>query len=484
MTKPIRVRLAPSPTGPLHIGTARTGLFNFLFARKMGGTFVLRIEDTDLERSEPKYEKDILQNLDWLGIEWDEGPLVSGGYKGDFGPYRQSERLDTYERHLLKLLEDGKAYYCFCSEEELEIGRQEMLARGVAPKYSGKCATMDTKVVEEKIGAGIKSVIRFRMPETRIVFHDLVRGPVEFDVALTGDIVIAKTPRIPLYNFAVVVDDYEMNISHVIRGEDHISNTPKQIALQQALGFPTPHYAHLPLILDKNRAKLSKRFNAVSLSDYKNTGYLHESLFNFIALLGWHPSELNTEIFSQQELARLFELERVQKAGAIFDIEKLNWINSHYIKTKTIEELLKDVVAFVPEEWKKDEVKLLAILELQRGRMKRLSEFDELARFFFQLPEYAGELLVWKEMSFERARENLSSVSELLKNLSDRLGWNKEVLEAHIMPFAEERGRGEVLWPFRVSLSGQKMSPGPFEIAEILGREETLQRIKIAIEKF
>ena len=250
MHNPIRVRLAPSPTGPLHIGTARTGLFNFLFARKMGGVFVLRIEDTDLERSEVRHEKDIIDHLIWLGITWDEGPIVetqnqkskikNQNYRGSYGPYRQSERLDIYEKYLKQLLAEDKAYFCFCPEEELGIERQEMLARGVAPKYSGRCRRLSSFEVEKRIGDNASFVIRFRMPETHITFEDMIRDKVVFDTTLFGDIVIAKNFRTPLYNFAVVVDDFEMKISHVIRGEDHISNTPKQIALQQALGFETP----------------------------------------------------------------------------------------------------------------------------------------------------------------------------------------------------------------------------------------------------
>jgi len=467
--KPIRVRLAPSPTGSLHIGTARTGLFNYLFAKKMGGTFVLRVEDTDLERSEPAFEKDILEHLMWLGIMWDEGP------------YRQSERLDIYEKYLLQLLEAGHVYYCFCREEDLEIERQEMMARGVAPKYSGRCRAIFPDDATKRMAQGEASVIRFKMPETRIVFQDMIRGKVEFDTSLFGDVVIAKNVRTPLYNFAVVVDDFEMNISHVIRGEDHISNTPKQIALQKALGFTTPEYAHLPLILDKNRAKLSKRFNAVSILEYRNTGYLPNALFNFIALLGWHPSVSDTELLTQGELVEQFDISRVQKAGAIFDIEKLNWMNAHYIKEKTPEELTALLDSFVPEGWTGHKEKLTAIVSLERERMKRLSEFTDLARFFFDMPEYDPQLLMWKTMSAQIAHDNLKTVAEILG--AHEGIWNKSELESLIMPLTELRGRGEVLWPLRVALSGQSHSPGPIEIAAILGKEDVLGRIVSALEK-
>ncbi|MBI5421205.1 MAG: glutamate--tRNA ligase [Parcubacteria group bacterium] len=466
---PIRVRLAPSPTGSLHIGTARTGLFNYLFAKKLGGTFVLRIEDTDLERSEPAFEKDILEHLTWLGLSWDEGP------------YRQSERLDIYEKYLIQLFEKGDVYYCFCREEELEIERQEMMTRGVAPKYSGRCSHLSREQAEQRAVQGESSVIRFRMPETRIAFEDMIRGKVEFDTSLFGDVVIAKNVRTPLYNFAVVVDDFEMKISHVIRGEDHISNTPKQIALQRALGFTTPEYAHLPLILDKNRAKLSKRFNAVSILEYKNSGYLPEALFNFIALLGWHPSISDAELLTQEELIEQFDISRVQKAGAIFDIEKLNWMNAHYVKEKTPEELVVLLTPFLPEEWVRDKEKLVAIISLEQERMKRFSEFSDLARFFFDLPEYEAQLLVWKTMSLEMAEDNLKIVLGVLGAYNEI--WNTSAVETLIMPLTESRGRGEMLWPLRVALSGQSHSPGPFEIAGILGKEDSIRRIELALQK-
>src|SRR3989338_1267749 len=293
----IRVRIAPSPTGFLHIGTARTALFNWLFAKKEGGLFVLRVEDTDLERSDSKYERDIIENLEWLGLVWDEGPLAapenkigelpfssqSPKYKGDFGPYRQSERLDVYEKHLKKLLDENLAYYCYCSKEELEAERQSMLAQGLPPRYSGKCRA------KPKSGENLQ-LIRFKVSEAKLSFTDLIRGKIAFDTSLIGDIAIAKDLKSPLYNFAVVIDDYEMKISHVIRGEDHIANTPKQILLQKALGFSLPQYAHLPLILDSDRSKMSKRYLATSIKDYRDQGYLPEALVNFMALLGWHPA--------------------------------------------------------------------------------------------------------------------------------------------------------------------------------------------------
>ncbi len=474
---PIRVRLAPSPTGHLHIGTARTGLFNFLFARKLGGKIIIRVEDTDMERSEKEYETEILEYLKWLGITWDEGPDVQGG----FGPYRSSERADHYEKYLRRLLEENKAYYCFCAEEELELQRQEMLAKGIAPKYAGTCASLTEYEQSERVAEGLSPVVRFRMPERVIRFKDMVRGTVEFDASLFGDVIIARNIHSALYNFAVVVDDYEMEITHVIRGDDHIANTPKQIVFQEALGFTTPEYAHLPLILDKNRAKLSKRFNTVSILDYKNAGYLPEALFNFIALLGWHPSGSDSELLTQGELIAQFDISRVQKAGAIFDIEKLNWMNAHYIKEKTPEELVSLIGSFVPEEWMHHKEKLFAIITLEQERMSRLNEFPDLARFFFYLPEYDAQLLVWKTMPTQAVEDNLKATLDILTSHNGI--WDSSSLESVVMPITESRGRGEVLWPFRVALSGQSHSPGPFDIAGVLGKEESLRRIESALLK-
>jgi len=316
----IRVRIAPAPTGFLHIGLARTAFFNYLFAKKYQGIFILRIEDTDRERSKPEYEKDIMEGLKWLGIEWDEGPDIGG----DYGPYRQSEKKEIYAKYLKKLLDENKAYHCFCSEEELEAQRQYQLSIGEAPRYSGKCASLPKEVVEKYLTEGKPWVLRFRIPGKKIEFEDLIRGKVEFDTSLMGDTVIAKNLFTPLYNFACVIDDFEMQVSHVIRGEDHISNTPKQILLQEALGFPQPKYAHLPLILGPDRTKLSKRHGAISVSEYKREGYLPEALINFMAFLGWNPGG-EREIYSLASLIKEFSLEAVQKSGAIFNIKRLDF---------------------------------------------------------------------------------------------------------------------------------------------------------------
>lgn len=416
----VRTRIAPSPTGSLHLGTARTALFNYLFAKKERGKFILRIEDTDLERSLPEFEKDILEGLTWLGLERDEF-------------YRQSERVEIYQKYIQKLLAEGRAYL----SKEQEGARAE--------------------------------VIRFKNPGRKVIFHDLIRGEIEFATKDSGDFVIAKDEQTPLYHFAVVADDYEMKISHVIRGEDHISNTPRQILIQEALGFPRPQYAHLPLILGPDRTKLSKRHRAQSIREYRETGYLAPAMFNFLALLGWHPAD-EKEILSAAELIRLFTLERVQKAGAIFNLEKLDWINGEYIKAMRPEELAGALRDFIPKNWLVSSPNLVRIAALFQDRIRHLSDFADLSKFFFEAPSYPKELLRWQgKGNYEVIKKHLEKICELLPE------------SEKIMAYADQEGRGEVLWPLRVALSGREASPGPFEIAEILGKEEALQRIKRAI---
>jgi len=330
----VRVRIAPAPTGRLHIGTARTALFNYLFAKKNQGSFILRIEDTDPKRSKSEFEKNIMENLRWLGIEWNEGPDA----EGDYGPYKQSQRREIYVKYLKKLLAQGDAYYCFCTKEELEVEREYQLSIGQPPKYSGKCVNLPKEVVKKHLAEGKPSVIRFKTPLKKVEFDDSVRGHLEFDASLIGDMVIAKNLNYPLYNFTCAIDDYEMRISHVIRGEDHLSNTPKQILIQRVLGFSQPKYAHLPLILGPDRAKLSKRHGAISISEYKKQGFLPEAMINFIAFLGWHPGT-ERYIYSLPALIKEFSLERVQKSGAVFNLKRLDFLNGFYIRGKSIEKL-------------------------------------------------------------------------------------------------------------------------------------------------
>lgn len=476
--KPVRVRLAPSPTGLLHIGLVRTALFNWLFARQKQGAFILRIEDTDGERSEKKYEQEILEGLLWLGLSWDEGPILdSPKYIGEYGPYRQSERGLIYKNHLTKLIEEKRAYYCYCTKEELEAQRQAMLAQGLPPKYDGHCRNL------EKAPAGKKpEVIRFKTPETKVEFKDIIRGKVSFDAGTFGDLVIAKDTENPLYNFAVVIDDSLMKISHVIRGEDHISNTPKQILLQRALGLEEVSYAHLPLILNPDRSKLSKRHVETSLLEYRNQGYLPKAVINFLALLGWHP-EQDREILSIQELVKEFDLKRVQKSGAIFNTEKLEWLNKEYVKNLSTEEITDSLEPFLKAKSVSVPKHLLSkIVVLERARMKNLNNFLEIAGFFFQLPNYEASLLVWQKESSQKIKTILKESLEVIRNIKAS-EFNRRILAESLANMVDKEGRGPVFWPLRVAVSGLAASPDPLEIIEILGPEETEKRLLIAIDK-
>ncbi len=498
-------RIAPSPTGALHIGTARTALFNYLFAKQNKGKFILRIEDTDAERGDAKYEQDILESLEWLGIKWD----------GEV--YKQSQRIPIYKKYLEKLLKEKKVYYCFCSKEELETTRKHQMSAGQAPHYNGKCAVLSEQEVQERLKKGDKSVIRFRISKNKIVFQDLVRGNVEFDSSLFGDIVIAKDLETPLYNFAVAVDDFEMKINYIIRGEDHISNTPKQILIQEALGFSAITYAHLPLILGPDRAKLSKRHNAVSITQYKEEGYLPEAMINFMAFLGWNPGT-EKEIFSMESLIKEFSLKKIQKAGAVFNIKRLDWLNGFYIRQKSLDELtnlcipylvdkemiepifesqeavpnlacyfgrtiaLKYIVKETKEKIDFDGIKRM--IALYQERLKKLSEIPEFIDFFFkQKLAYDKDLLKWKDMSNELLKKALDKLEEKLSGVKPDQ-FDKENLEKVFLreaeKFDESGNRGYLLWPFRVAITGKKMSASPFEVAEILGKEKTLERIKTA----
>jgi len=453
--KKIKVRFAPSPTGLFHIGTARTALFNYLFAKKNHGEFILRIEDTDLERSEQKYEEDIINNLKWLGLEWD----------GNI--FKQSERIEIYQKHIKKLLDSGQAFWCDHTKEELEEEKKEQIKRKEAPRH-----------ICDRKGKAKEGIIRFHCPDKKISFNDLIRGKLEFDTNLFGDIGIAKDEKTPLYNLAVVIDDAEMEISHIIRGEDHISNTPKQILLQEALNFNRPEFAHLPLILGPDKSKLSKRHGAVSVNQYKEQGYLSEAVINFMALLGWNPGT-EKEIFLLEELVKEFSLERVHKAGAVFNLERLDWINSQYIRKMDLDELTKKCLPYLPENTDFEYVK--KIVSLEQERIKKLSEIGELTKFFFTDElEYDPELLIWKKMSLKDVKNNLELLEKTLEK-TDK--FDQKSLEAILMPLADKQGRGELLWPLRVALSGQKASPGPFEIMDVLGKEKTLKRIKEAIKK-
>jgi len=433
----VRVRIAPSPTGFLHIGRTRTILFNYLFAKKYGGKMIFRIEDTDKARSKKEYQEDILQGLDWLGIAYDEGPFL------------QSERTALYQKYIHDLIEKGNAYE---AEESTEGG--------------GK-------------------VIRLKNRNEKVTFQDHIRGEVTIDTTDLGDFIIARNINEPLYNFTVVVDDHEMKITHIIRGDDGISNTPRQILIQEAIGAIRPEYAHVPLILGSDRSKLSGRHGAVSLNEYRKAGYLPEAMINYLALLGWHPEgthgEKEPEIFSLNELIKSFDISRIQKGGAMMNLEKLNWINKHYIDNLSDEAFLDHARQFVTSEVGKS---LDIFGKVFRGRISYFSQISDELKSIFEPPEYPGDLLLWNgKLEKNNVSETLDMLYKKLSELSESHFEDFSKLEAAISPFFQERARGGVLWPLRAALSGKRASLGPFELALVLGKEKSLERITIAQKK-
>ena len=461
--------MAPSPTGALHVGTARTALFNFIFAKHTGGKFVMRIEDTDTERSEEKWEKDIVENLKWLGLSWDEF-------------YRQSERTEIYKKYIEKLLKEKKAFYCIHTTDELKEEQRKQNAKKEAPRHV--CQYRDRETSPEFIQ---KAIIRFKNNSTGTIgFKDGAKGDINFTAELLGDFSIAKNVNTPLYNFAVVVDDFEMKITHVLRGEDHIPNTPKQILLQKALGFNEPQYLHIPLLLGPDKSKLSKRHGATSVSKYAEDGYLPDALFNFLALLGWRPKQDEKEIMASDEIIREFEVEDIQKSSAIFDIEKLNWMNGQYLRKLNVDKFTELCVPYLEKAGlieKNTDIELVKkIVSLEQPRVKKLKDIIEATEFAFQEPEYDPSLLIWKQMPVDELKNILANLRDIIVNIDEK-SWNKKYIEEVIMPKAEEIGdRGQMLWPLRVALTGKKASPGPFEVMEVLGKEKTLKRIEKAIK--
>lgn len=430
MSQKVITRFPPSPTGFLHIGRARTALFNYLFAKKNAGKMVFRIEDTDKERSKKEFEQNIIDSLSWLGITYDEGP------------FRQSERSEIYKKYLKKLVDSGHAYVS--KEIPKEPGDRE-------------------------------EVIRFKNPNTKITFTDLIRGEITFDTTDLKDFVLARSMEEPVYHLAVVVDDFEMGITHIIRGDDGISNTPRQILIQQALGAPQPIYAHLPLILAPDRSKLSGRHGAISVTDYQKKGYLPEALVNYLALLGWNPGT-EQEIFSIEELISAFDVSKIQKAGAIFSEEKLNWFNKQYIEKLSLDAFKIAAKDFIPEGTSEK------LLPLIKEKISKFSDIKDLLEgelsFVNPLAPYAKESLKWKqEKDLENTKTYLKSIIEKISILND---FSKESVKAALWPMAEEKGKGNVLWPMRYALSGKEKSPDPFAISEILGKEETLKRLTFA----
>lgn len=460
MTAP-RTRFSPSPTGYFHIGGARTALFNWLFARHYQGVFILRIEDTDIERSQKVYEEDILASLQWLGLAWDEGP------------YRQSQRLDTYEFYARELVNRGAAYYCDCPPEVLEQLRQEALAKKEKPRYHGRCR-------DRGLTAGPNRALRFRCPRQGVThWHDLTKGPLAFDNAELDDLVLVRADGVPTYNFAVVVDDITMNISHVIRGDDHVPNTPRQILIYEALRAKLPQFAHIPMILGPDRAKLSKRHGAPSVMDYKRMGYLPAAMVNFLARLGW--SHGDQEVFSKEELIQHFTLEHVGKAASIFDTEKLSWLNGHYLRQTPAGELAPLFQEFLAQAGIQIESPdhLDKIIRTLQPRAHTLADMAEQARFYFQAPQSYEEKAATKFLT-PAIKPILQIIAERLSHLAP---FTEEAVNTLFQEVQQESGKKmkEIAQAIRLALTGRSASPGLFEVMEILGAQEVHRRLQSAI---
>ena len=476
--KTVRVRFAPSPTGSLHLGNTRTAIFNWLFARHTGGEFILRIEDTDKERSTPESVSLILESLRWLGLDWDEGPDVGG----DFGPYYQMQRLDKYKKHIDILIKGNMVYPCFCTPERLAEMRHQMQKKKLPPRYDGKCKNLSEEEIEHLTSQGIKHVLRFKVPTTGATeFKDLIHGKISIENSVLDDFVIVKSNTGPTYNFACVVDDIEMKITHVIRGDDHISNTPKQIAIYKALGLNPPEFAHIPLILGPDKAKLSKRHGAASPLEYKDMGYLPHTLLNFLTLLGWAPGD-NREIMSRDEIIQSFSIEKINDRNAVFDSQKLDWMNGVYIRKMPLEKL----VDIALEELKKAELikdtkevdinKISKIVKLIQERLKKFSEIPQLINYFFDKPVYE-EKAVRKFLKKNGVPEMLQELCVVIEKTK---AFDIETLESVVRAFIEKKGvkPGDVIHPVRVALTGRAASPPIFDVMDVLGKQTCLERIK------
>ncbi|MAF85528.1 MAG: glutamate--tRNA ligase [Dehalococcoidales bacterium] len=486
MKKPVRVRYAPSPTGAPHVGNIRTALFNWLFARHYGGSFIVRIEDTDVARKVEGTVETILNSLRWLGLDWDEGPEVEGKY----GPYFQSQRLDLYREAAERLVSQGDAYYCYCSPQRLEEMRAEQVRRKQPPGYDRHCRNLSEQERKQKEAEGISPVVRFKAPlEGQVRFTDLIRGEVVFENNTMDDLVLLKSDGYPTYHLASVVDDHLMEISHVLRAEEWLSSTPRHLLLYQALGFEPPQFAHLPMILGSDRSKLSKRHGAVSIVEYYKQGYLPEAMVNFLTLLGWSLDD-KTEIMSRQELIDNFSLERVSRTAAIFNRDKLDWMNGVYIRSLTADEFFNVAQPYLMEDKLAGEAVILDekyvrdILPLIQERARTLTEVAELAQFFFvEELEYDANLLIAKNMSRESANQALKAGQQ---KLSQSEVFEVESLEAILRPLAVELGlkTGQLFGTLRVAVTGRTAAPPLFQTMAALGKERCLKRIEAAIQRF
>ncbi|MBP5993724.1 MAG: glutamate--tRNA ligase [Candidatus Moranbacteria bacterium] len=510
-----RVRFAPSPTGYLHVGGLRTALYNYLFARRQCGVYALRIEDTDQSRFVEGAVESLFRSLTTLGVRHDEGIFLkdesldgvtrqSERYpdiveRGAYGPYIQSERLSLYRQYADELVASGKAYRCFCSSERLEEMRATQMAEKRAPKYDRHCRNLGAEKVASQMALGTPSVIRLAVPDDRnIIFEDSVRGEVKISTDAFDDQVLIKSDGFPTYHLANVVDDHLMEITDVIRGEEWLPSTPKHILLYEAFGWTAPRFAHLPLLLNPDKSKLSKRQGDVAVEDYLAKGYLKEALINFVAFLGWNPGHGETqEIFSLEELVAKFDLANVHKAGAVFDMQKLDWLNGEYIKRLAIDDLLERALPFFESKdffqaWQSTHAGLSSdeqsafmkrVLVIEQDRLAKLSDVGEQNPFFFSATlEYDRDLLRWKENTDAETHEALSQALELLEKQETSVWSDHAALEKLLLEAAGDK-RGDFLWPLRVALSGVAKSPSPFDCAWVLGREASLKRLRRAIEK-
>ncbi|MBI1805374.1 MAG: glutamate--tRNA ligase [Ignavibacteriae bacterium] len=484
-TNNVRVRFAPSPTGYLHVGGLRTALYNYLFAQRHQGAFVLRIEDTDRSRYVEGAVENLIETLTWAGLEYDEGPLRDG----PFGPYIQSERLEIYREHANNLVREGKAYRCFCSSDRLEAMRKEQEKQKLSPKYDRLCLRLPPQVIEENIQKGISFVVRMRVPDNEIIrFHDIIRDDVEFLSDRIDDQVLLKSDGYPTYHLANVIDDHLMQITHVIRGEEWLSSTPKHILLYRFFGWNTPMFAHLPLLLNPDRSKLSKRQGDVAVEEYRAKGYLKEALVNFVALLGWNPGD-EREIFSLEELAKEFSLERVGKAGAIFNIDKLNWMNFEHLRRKSDQEvlaMLKEELAHsrFREHQLSDEY-LFKVIAAMRVRVSFVKDYLEKSPYFFEAPtEFDHEVVRkrWKRDTPAHMEQLVKMFRKLNKPFPTKEDFEKALYET-LGNLITASPDGGLIHPTRLAISGVGVGPGLFDMLYILGRDESIRRIITAIEK-
>jgi nondiscriminating glutamyl-tRNA synthetase len=484
MTEEVRVRFAPAPTGHLHIGNIRTCLFNWLFARHHNGKVILRIEDTDVARSQDAACDTIVDDLSWIGLDWDEGYAVGGRY----GPYRQSERLDLYRKYAEDLISHGNAYFCFCTPEELERERQAYLARGRMPRYSEKCRNLTSDDVA-RLSVERTPAMRFRVPQDTVVLDDMIKGEIGFDSSTIGDFIIMRPDGFPTYNFAVVVDDAEMKVTHIIRGDEHISNTPRQIMLYEALGFPVPRFGHVAMILGEDKTKLSKRHGATSLSYYKEAGYLPEAILNYLSLLGWTPGDTR-EIMSLQEIAAEFGLDRVSKSPSVFDTKKLDWFNSHYIRACNPDRLLDLALPYlralgISEDLSaegEERERLEKIIVSVQDSISNLSEIPQEVSFFFGESVEVYDESAKKWIYGPTAKPGLAEFIEVFSNPDD-IGFGREEIPAGLKTVIGNVGVGarKVLMPIRAALTGRTKGPELHVIMEILGRERSIRRVRTAL---